>query len=55
VADENGEGFFPSASTVSRSRTLLDKYGSEIVGYYSRMTQHGEVYDVNFEPALHLL
>jgi hypothetical protein len=55
VVDENGEGFFPSASAVSRSRALLDKYGSEIVGYSSRMTRYGEVYYVNFEPALRLL
>jgi hypothetical protein len=55
VVDENGEGFFPSASTVNRSRALLDKYGSEIVGYTSRMTQYGEVYYINFEPALRLL
>jgi hypothetical protein len=54
VVDENGEGFFPSASAVSRSRALLDKHGSEIVGYASQMTRYGEVYYVNFEPALRL-
>jgi hypothetical protein len=55
VVDENGEGVFASATAVSRSRALLDKYGSEIAGYSSRMTQYGGVYYVNFAPALCLL
>jgi hypothetical protein len=49
IVDENGEGFFPSPSTVNRSRALLDKYGAECVGYTQRNTKYGEVYYLNHE------
>jgi hypothetical protein len=55
IIDENGEGNFPSATTVNRSRTLLDQYGSEVIGYHCRDTQYGEVYFLNFERAFRLL
>jgi hypothetical protein len=55
IIDENGEGFFPSATTVNRSRALLDQYGSEVIGYHRRDTQYGEVYFLNFEQAFRLL
>jgi hypothetical protein len=49
IIDENREGFFPSATSVNRSRALLDQYGSEVIGYHRRDTQYGEVYFLNFE------
>jgi hypothetical protein len=55
IIDENGEGFFPSATTVNRSRALLDQYGSKVIGYHRRDTQYGEVYFLNFEPAFRML
>jgi hypothetical protein len=55
VIDENGEGLFPSPTTVNRSRALLDEYGKEAVGYYHRETKYGEVYYINFEKAFRLL
>jgi hypothetical protein len=55
IVDENGEGFFPSPSTVNRSRVLLDKYGAECVGYTQKNTKYGEVYYLNYERAFRLL
>jgi hypothetical protein len=55
VVDENGVGYFPSPTTVNRSRALLDNYGAEIVGFHRRMTKYGEVYYINFERAFRLL
>jgi hypothetical protein len=55
IIDENGDGFFPSAMTVNRSRALLDQYGSEVIGYHRRDTQYGEVYFLNFEQAFRML
>jgi hypothetical protein len=55
VVDENGMGYFPSATTVNRSRALLDNYGMEVVGYHHKDTKYGEVYYLNFENAFHLL
>jgi hypothetical protein len=54
VIDEKGEGFFPPASNVSRSRRLLDKYGEEVVGFTPRNTPYGEVFFINFEAAFRL-
>ncbi len=55
VIDQDGVGFFPSASSVNRARALLDDFGAEVVGYSRRMTRYGEVYFLNFERALRLL
>ena len=55
IIDKDGEGFFPSASSVSRARALLDQYGSEVIGYQKRDTQYGEVYMLNFEKAFRML
>jgi hypothetical protein len=55
VIDEKKDDLFPSDSTVSRVRRLLDNYGSEKVGWERRMTRHGEVFYVNFEKAFRLL
>lgn len=38
IVDEEGVGFFPSPSSVCRSRALLDDYGKEVVGYERRVT-----------------
>jgi hypothetical protein len=55
VIDENGEDFFPSVSTISRVRGLLDDYGFEAVGWDRKDNKYGEVFYHNFEKALHLL
>ncbi len=55
IVDEDGEGFFPSPTTVNRSRALLDDYGAHVVGYTRRDTKYGEVYFLNFERAFRLL
>jgi hypothetical protein len=55
VVDENGMGYFPSATTVNHSRALLDNYGMEAVGYHRKDTKYGEVYYLNFENAFRLL
>jgi hypothetical protein len=33
VVDVNGVGYFPSSSSVSRARALLDKFGNDKVGF----------------------
>jgi hypothetical protein len=43
VIDENGEGLFPSPTTVARSRALLDAYGEKVVSFFWRDTKYGEV------------
>jgi hypothetical protein len=55
VIDEQNEELFPSNSTVSRVRGLLDEYGFEKIGWERRMTRFGEVFFINFEKALRLL
>jgi hypothetical protein len=55
VVDDKGIGYFPSASSVNRSRALLDNYGIKMVGYHHRDTKYGEVYYLNFEKAFCLL
>ncbi len=56
IIDENKEQLFPSPTTVNRSRSLLDQYASDLIGYERKETKYGEVYFINFEPALrHLL
>ncbi len=53
--DENGIGYFPSATTVNRSRALLDNYGMEVVGCHQKDTKCGKGYYLNFENAFCLL
>jgi hypothetical protein len=55
VIDKQKEELFPSNSTVSRVRGLLDDYGFETNGWERRMTRFGEVFFINFEKALRLL
>jgi hypothetical protein len=44
VIDENNEDLFPSVSTVSRVRCLIDNYGFEVVGWERKFTKYGEVF-----------
>ena len=56
VIDEKEEDLFPSVSTVSRVRSMLDRYGSEVIGWRKENTKYGEVFYLHFEKALrHLL
>jgi hypothetical protein len=55
VIDKNDEDLFPSVSTVSQVRGLLDDFGIKTVGWERKDTKYGEVFYVNFEKALHLL
>ena len=55
VVDENDEDLFPSVSTVSRVRRLLDDHGSQLIGWTQVHTKYGEVFYLNFEKALRLL
>ncbi len=55
VIDKKGDGYFPSPSSVNRSRALLDKYGADVVGYHRLDTKYGEVYCLTFERAFRLL
>jgi hypothetical protein len=49
------EQLFPSVTALCRSRALLDKYGSEVIGWRKERTKYGEVFYLNFEKALRLL
>jgi hypothetical protein len=55
VIDENKEDLFPSVSTVSRVRCLLDDYAFKMVGWERKMTKYGEVFFMNYEKAFRLL
>jgi hypothetical protein len=55
VIDDEGKGYFPCESSVSRSRKLLDNHGEYLVGWERKETQYGEVYFLNFEKTLRLL
>jgi len=55
VIDENKEDLFPSVSTVSRVRCLLDDYAFKMVGWERKMTRYGEVFFINYEKAFRLL
>jgi len=56
VIDDKEEDLFPSISSVSRARSLLDKHGSEVIGWRREDTKYGEVFYLHFEKALrHLL
>jgi hypothetical protein len=55
VIDHEKESLFPSPTTVNRSRSLLDKYAADVIGYERKETPYGEVYFLNFEATLRLL
>jgi hypothetical protein len=40
VIDENNDGLFPSVSAVCWARSLLDKHGSEVMGWKKQQTKY---------------
>ena len=55
ILDEDKKGYFPSVSSVTRCRHLLDNHGKNLVGYERKETKYGEVYFLNFDKAIRLL
>jgi hypothetical protein len=54
VIDENNDGYFPSVSAVWQAWSLLDKHGSEVIGW-KKQTKYGEVFYLDYKKALCLL
>jgi len=56
VIEDKEEDLFPSISSVSWARSLLDKHGTEVIGWRREDTKYGEVFYLHFQKALrHLL